>query len=40
MEIKLDGRVVVSAGVSELHEVYENALENALHTEPETVAAD
>ena len=40
VEIKLDGRVVVSASVSELREVYESALERALRTEPEAVAAD
>ena len=40
IEIKLDGRVVVSASVSEFHANYENALEKALRTEPETVAAD
>ena len=40
IEIKLDGRVVVSASVSELRDAYEGALEKALHGEPETVAAD
>ncbi len=40
MEIQLDGRVVVSAGVAELRDVYEGALEKALHTDPEAVAAD
>ena len=40
LEIELDGRVAVSASVSELREVYEGALEKALRTEPETVAAD
>jgi phosphoribosylformylglycinamidine synthase subunit PurL len=40
VEIKLDGRVVVSAPVSELREAYEGALERALQTEPEAVAAD
>ncbi len=40
VEIKLDGRVVVSAPVSELREVYEGALEKALRAEPEPVAAD
>jgi hypothetical protein len=39
LEIKLDGRVVVSAGVSELREAYEGALEGALRTEPEGVTA-
>ena len=33
VEIKLDGRVVVSAAISELREVYEGALEKALRTE-------
>jgi phosphoribosylformylglycinamidine synthase subunit PurL len=40
MEIKLDGRVVVSASVAEVRDVYESALEKALSTEPEAVAAD
>ena len=40
VEIKLDGRVVVLASVSELRDVYESALEKALRAEPETVAAD
>ncbi len=40
MEIKLDGRVVVSAAVSELRDAYEGALEKALRTEVETMAAD
>jgi phosphoribosylformylglycinamidine synthase II len=35
IEIKLDGRVVVSAAVSVLREGYEGALEAALRTEPE-----
>ena len=35
IEIKLDGRVVVSAAISELREVYEGALEKALRTEVE-----
>jgi phosphoribosylformylglycinamidine synthase subunit PurL len=39
-EIRLDGQVVVSAPVNELRDVYENALENALRTEPEAAAAD
>jgi len=38
--IKLDGRLVVSATVAELRDVYEGALEAALRTEPEVVAAD
>ena len=40
VEIKLDGGVVVSAAVSELREAYESALEKALRTETEVVAAD
>jgi len=40
VEIKLDGRLAVSATVAELREVYEGALEAALRTEPEAVAAD
>jgi len=38
LEIKLDGRVVVSATVSELRSSFEGALESALRTEPEVVA--
>ena len=33
VEIKVDGRVVVSAAVSELREVYENSLERVLKTD-------
>src|SRR5712671_3979648 len=40
LEISLDGNVVVSAFVSELSGDYEGALESALRTEPEVVAAD
>jgi phosphoribosylformylglycinamidine synthase len=40
IEIQLDGRVVVSAGVGELRGVYEGALERALHAEPEAVGGD
>jgi phosphoribosylformylglycinamidine synthase subunit PurL len=40
VEIRLDGRVVVSAPVAELREVYERALERSLRTEPDQVAAD
>jgi phosphoribosylformylglycinamidine synthase II len=40
IEIKLDGRVVVSARVAELCEAYESALEQAIRAEPEAVAAD
>ncbi len=37
LEIKLDGRVVVSATVRELREPYEGALEAALKTDPDAV---
>ncbi len=37
LEIKLDGRVVVSAEVSELRDGFENALENVLKADPELV---
>ena len=40
LEISLDGKVVVSAGVAELSESYEGALESALKTDPELVEAD
>jgi len=40
VEIKLDGRVVVSATVPELRDEYESALEKALRAEPEAVGAD
>jgi phosphoribosylformylglycinamidine synthase len=40
LEISLDGKVVVSSEVSELSAAYESALESALRTEPEAVAAD
>jgi phosphoribosylformylglycinamidine synthase II len=40
MEIRLDARLVVSAGVSELRDAYEGALERALRTETEPGAAD
>ncbi len=40
IEIKLDGRNVVSARVSELKDAYEGALERALRSEPAEVAAD
>jgi phosphoribosylformylglycinamidine synthase subunit PurL len=39
-EIALDGRVVVSAPISELRDVYEGALEKALQTEQQVVAAN
>jgi phosphoribosylformylglycinamidine synthase II len=38
VEIKLDGRVVVSATVGELRDEYENALERALGTDEEVLA--
>jgi phosphoribosylformylglycinamidine synthase II len=40
LEISLDGKPVVSAAVSELRTAYEGALEAALRTDPELVAAD
>jgi phosphoribosylformylglycinamidine synthase len=40
LEISLDGKVVISAAVSELSAAYEGALESALRTDPELVAAD
>ena len=40
LEISLDGKLVVSAAVSELNKAYETALESALRTDPELVAAD
>jgi phosphoribosylformylglycinamidine synthase len=40
LEIALDGKAVVSALVSELSAKYEGALESALHTEVQPVAAD
>jgi phosphoribosylformylglycinamidine synthase len=40
LEISLDGKPVISATVPELRTVYEGALEAALHTDPELVAAD
>jgi phosphoribosylformylglycinamidine synthase II len=40
LEISLDGQVIVSAPVSGLSAVYESALESALRTDPELIAAD
>jgi phosphoribosylformylglycinamidine synthase len=40
LEIKLDGRVVVSASIAEMREVYEDALADALKSDPELVGAD
>jgi phosphoribosylformylglycinamidine synthase len=40
MEIRLDGKVVVSVAVAELRAVYEGALEQALRPGPAAVAAD
>jgi phosphoribosylformylglycinamidine synthase subunit PurL len=40
VEISVDGDVVVSAAVSELSDAYERALESALRTDVELVAAD
>jgi len=39
LEISLDGKAVVSATVAELSQAYESALEAALRTDPELVAA-
>jgi phosphoribosylformylglycinamidine synthase II len=40
VEIKVDGKVVVSAPVSDLQQGFEQSLETALKTEPEAAAAD
>ena len=40
VDIKLDGRVMVSASIGELRDVYENALADALKSDPELVEAD
>jgi phosphoribosylformylglycinamidine synthase len=40
LEISLDGKVVVSAPILDLSAAYEGALESALRTDPELVAAD
>jgi phosphoribosylformylglycinamidine synthase II len=40
LEISLDGKVVVSAAVSELYRIYEGALESSLRTDSELVSAD
>ncbi len=40
LEISLDGKPAISATVSELSAAYESALETALRTDPELVAAD
>jgi len=40
LEISVDDRVVASAAVSDLAAVYEGALESALRTDPELVAAE
>jgi phosphoribosylformylglycinamidine synthase subunit PurL len=40
IEIKVDGRGVISAQVSELRDLYEGALERALQSEPAAVSAD
>ena len=39
LEITLDGKMVVSAAISELSSAYERALESALRTDPELVTA-
>ena len=40
IEIRLDGRVVVAAAIGKLREAYENALQNALKTDPQLVVAN
>ncbi len=40
LEISIDGTVLVSSTVAELNQAYESALELALRTDPELVAAD
>ncbi len=40
LEISFDGKVVVSAAVSDLDQIYESALESSLRTDAELVAAD
>jgi len=40
IEIKVDGQALVSARIAELQDGYENALEQALRSEPAQVVAD
>jgi phosphoribosylformylglycinamidine synthase len=40
LEIVLDGKIVIQAPIAELEEAYESALERALKSDPEMVAAD
>ena len=40
IEIKIEGQMLVSAKIAELRDVYENALEDALRSEPAQVAED
>jgi phosphoribosylformylglycinamidine synthase II len=40
IELKVDGRLVVSAIVAQLRDEYEGALEKALYSEPDVAAAD
>jgi len=40
LEVALDGKTVIQAPIAELEEAYEVALEAALRTDPELVAAD
>jgi len=40
LEVSLDGKSVISAAISDLNEPYESALQSALKTDPELVAAD
>ncbi len=40
LEVSIDGKLLISALISELSEVYESALESALRIDPELVEAD
>jgi phosphoribosylformylglycinamidine (FGAM) synthase-like enzyme len=40
LEISVDGRVVISAAVSDLSDAYESALESTLRADPQLVSAD
>jgi phosphoribosylformylglycinamidine synthase len=40
VEIRLDGRTVVSASVKDLRDGYENAIESALKADPELIGSD
>jgi hypothetical protein len=39
LEVSLDGKSVISVDVSDLSSAYEGALESALRTDPELMAA-